>query len=250
MLVPSERHRREDLALWADEYAADLVHGRSARLARLLDQSEQAVVDFMRAGNAYLGVSWGKDSVVVADIVWRVRDRLDHIPTLVWVRVDPISNPDCPAVRDEFFRARVLPYLEIEADWGGDWKGPESGKRTSADGFARARELLGTSRYLSGVRRDESRVRQIITRKLGLVGENTARPLGWWKWSDVFGYLAAQNLPVHPAYAMNGAGRWPREHLRVASLGGHRGTEFGRGEWEREYYGDILRRVEAGRARK
>jgi phosphoadenosine phosphosulfate reductase len=245
VLIPSDRHRKEDLALWRDEYAADLVHGDSPRLARLVDQSERAVVEFMAAGPAYLGVSWGKDSVVVADLVWRVRDRLAHVPTLVWVKVDPIFNPDCPAVRDEFFRTRDLPYLEIPIDWGGGWKRPETGERTSADGFARARETLGTARHISGVRRDESRVREIITKKLGLVGERTARPIGWWRWGDVFGYLAANGLPTHPAYAMNGGGRWPREHLRVASLGGHRGTEFGRREWELEYYGDVIRRAEA-----
>ncbi|TXH99574.1 MAG: hypothetical protein E6Q76_19695 [Rhizobium sp.] len=62
--------------------------------------------------------------------------------------------------------------------------------------------------------------------------------------ADVFAYLAFHGLPVHPNYAMLGAGRWPREYLRTAPLGGKRGDQFGRAEWEREYYGDVLRRLE------
>jgi len=58
--------------------------------------------------------------------------------------------------------------------------------------------------------------------------------------------MNAYNLPVHPAYAMTAGGRWDRKHIRVASLGGQRGAQYGRREWEREYYGDVLRRLEAG----
>ena len=38
-------------------------------------------------------------------------------------------------------------------------------------------------------------------------------------------------------------GRFPRDRIRVASLSGRRGDGMGRAEWEREYYGDVLRRL-------
>ena len=63
---------------------------------------------------------------------------------------------------------------------------------------------------------------------------------------ETFGYLAAHDLPVHPAYAMLGGGRWERDRIRVASLGGRRGDGIGRAEWEREYYSDVLNRLAAG----
>ena len=42
-------------------------------------------------------------------------------------------------------------------------------------------------------------------------------------------------------------GRLDRTHLRVASLGGVRGTEMGRREWEWAYYRDELRALGLGR---
>lgn len=35
------------------------------------------------------------------------------------------------------------------------------------------------------------------------------------------------NLPVHPAYAMLGSGRWPREHIRVGCIDDPEGAEMG-----------------------
>ena len=72
---------------------------------------------------------------------------------------------------------------------------------------------------------------------------NTCAPIGWWTARDVFAYLHLHGLPVHPAYAMTRGGLWPRDRIRVASLGGQRGRGAGREEWERLYYGDELRRI-------
>ena len=69
-------------------------------------------------------------------------------------------------------------------------------------------------------------------------------PISAWRESDVFSYLAKNKLPVHPAYAMLGGGRWPRHRLRVAEIGDTHGTGGGRREWEQEYYGDVLRRLQ------
>lgn len=62
---------------------------------------------------------------------------------------------------------------------------------------------------------------------------------------DVFAYLAARDLPVHPAYAMSHGGRLDRRWLRVGSIGGTRALGRGRMEWESAYYGDV---ITAGRA--
>lgn len=57
---------------------------------------------------------------------------------------------------------------------------------------------------------------------------------------DVFAYLHKHDLPVHPAYAMTMGGFYDRRWLRVSSLGGLRGADRGRAEWEQQYYGDIV----------
>ena len=60
----------------------------------------------------------------------------------------------------------------------------------------------------------------------------SCQPNGHWSARDVFAYLNAHDLPVHPAYAMTFGGALDRGRLRVGTIGGSRGTEFGRAEWE------------------
>ena len=71
-----------------------------------------------------------------------------------------------------------------------------------------------------------------------------ASQLAFWRAADVFAYLAQRGLPVHPAYGYLGGGRWARERLRVAEIGDTHGRLSGRGEWEQEYYGDLLHKIE------
>lgn len=240
-LIPSHRHRPADLTLWVELEAADQLHGRTAAAARRHAQATRAAAEFNKSGNCYASVSWGKDSLVLAHIV---RLAAPTVP-LIWVRVEPIANPDCMAVRDAFLRMFPGPYEEIVVQCRRDRAGWHATGTLEA-GFAKAVQRFG-GRYLNGVRAEEAGYRKIMMRKLGLAGPNTCRPLGWWTAAEIYGHLAVHDLPVHPAYAMLGGGRWDRNHLRVSSLGGRRGDGMGRNEWELEYYGDVLRRLEAGR---
>lgn len=237
MLIPSPRHTDTDLRVWAELEDADRAWGESRRVAWKAAGSMAAIHQFLREGPAYCGVSWGKDSVVLAEMACWVGSQHGLIAPLIWVRVDPVGNPDCPAVRDAFLsRWPHHPYHEIGV--GHDGRGTGRLKK----GFAEVGRRFGL-RHLSGLRADESGGRKISMRHRGLVTEKSCRPLGWWTAADVFGFLAFHGLPVHPAYACLGGGRWLREHLRVATLGGERGSQFGRAEWEREYYGDYLNRL-------
>lgn len=244
MLVHSDRHRPEDLELWKELEAADLAHDRTARVCTAkAERARQEIRRFVETGPCYCSVSWGKDSVVLGDLV---HDVAPSVP-LVWVRVEPIRNPDCADVRDAFLRLHSgCDYHEIEVWCERDEHGWHA-TGTLETGFRLVAARLGASRYLSGIRADESVIRAISLRHRGLATASSCRPLGWWSEADVFAYLGARGLPVHPAYGMLGGGRWDRRHLRVASLGGRRGDQFGRADWEAEYYGDVLRRLQAAR---
>lgn len=75
------------------------------------------------------------------------------------------------------------------------------------------------------------------------MSKNSCRPLAYWTEKEIFAYLAFYDLPIHPNYAMLGGGRFRREKIRV---GPHwMGVQFGNDLWEREYYQDILNRLEA-----
>lgn len=236
MLIPSHRHRASDLDLWREHEAADMVHG-ATRLAEKVARSVDAIREFAATDDAYCGVSWGKDSVVVA---WLVLQVAPHVP-LIWVRPAGAECPGCEEVRDAFLRRFPCTYFEPECP-AKIWNDPTVSNETA---FRPAVDASGTMRRITGVRANESGARKISMRFHGLATENSCRPIGWWDEADVFALHAIEQLPTHPNYAMLGGGRWERRRLRVASLGGEWGTQFGRREWELEYYGDIIRRLEA-----
>lgn len=232
MLIPSERHRPEDLELWAELEEADSVRGVNKRK---VDQSIAEIMSFARNGSCYAGWSGGKDSTVLAHLISRAGV---NVP-LLYVRGVPVANPEILTVRD--FLLPMIPgvhYHEKEIRYANVFMDGRTNAEDTKRFFAAFREM-GT-RHISGIRADESGGRKIRMRQHGLTSKNACAPLGWWTGDDCFAYLAAYGLPVHPSYAMLGAGRWERKHLRVDELGGSGGNAYGRSEWEREYYGDVL----------
>lgn len=244
MLIASARHTAADLALWGELEEAD----RSTPPPDC-ERAVAAVRDFAAAGPCHCGVSWGKDSVVVAHLC-RIAD-----PAVPLVHLRPTNhNPDCDAVRDAYFaafpgqlysevridyadlHARRLPHQDLDR---------ETDRRWYAAIREGARPYRG--RHILGIRADESAGRRMRQRVYGESSPHGCAPITRWSTADVFAYLAVHGLPVHPAYAMLGGGRWSRDRLRVAEIGDTRGTGGGRREWELFYYGDILRRLEAGR---
>lgn len=231
MLIDSPRLHERDRETWRRLERVDAIHARSPGLARHVLRSRSVLSAFLAsAGSAYVGVSWGKDSVVVAHLARRVAPDLP----LVWLRSEPGHNPDCLAVRDAFLADFPRHYHEIITPRWRDERGWHS-TGTMEAGFAEAERRFGP-RHVSGVRATESTARLL---RMARWGESTARtcaPIGWWSAADVFAYLYTNGLPVHPAYAMSQGGTWDRERIRVASLGEKHGRGMGRHEWERHYY--------------
>lgn len=231
-----------DLAAWRRAEKADPIIARSAIHQRRLQRSKLSLLEFAQQGPCYCGVSWGKDSVVVAHLVVELAAQSGPVVPLVWVRVEPICNPHCTLVRDTFLAMFPShPYDEIRSDCWRDSRGWHA-SGTLERGFALAEKKHG-KRHVSGVRGEESSSRQRRCMANGESTERTCAPLAWWGSDDVFAHLHANGLPVHPAYAMSLGGLLDRGRLRVSSLGGKRGTGHGRLEWERAYYPDKLREI-------
>lgn len=233
MLIASPRHTPEDLRVWTSVSRVDRAWG--LRLDRKIDRAVEALRAFAAAGPCYAGVSWGKDSVTLAHLV---ASQGLSVP-LVWLRWEPMSNPDCKLVRDAFLSAWRVEYHEIVAryEWRERWVNVDD--EHDRDGFRPARDRFGP-RHVSGIRAEESRGRAIRCAVWGESSPNTCAPLARWTALDVFGYLARYELPIHPAYAMTMGGALDRLHLRVDCLGGDTGTGHGRREWEWTYYRDEM----------
>lgn len=237
-LIMSPRHSKADLECWKEMERADKSHANSAMLRRNWDRCVESVVEFRRYGQCHCSVSWGKDSILAA----YASIMADRTIPLCWIRVEPFRSPECVAVRDAFLKMfPFASYDEVVIECPKD----EFGYHAKGS-LERGIELMDKKhgpRTILGIRASESSRRFLSVFHDGIITKNRCRPCALLSTKDVFGLLYKFNLPVHPAYAMTGNGRWPREHLRVSSLCGKRGQEFGRWEWEREFYGDELRRL-------
>lgn len=240
MLLRCERHTLADLNHWTVLEEADLVHGKRMISTDKQTIAVQQIHSFASLGRCYIATSWGKDSIAIAHlfVLSGVRIPLVHI-----VQAGPLKDPYQSVTRDAFLSKYACEYHEIIVR--GDNCIPANGGRAPqlTKGIKQAAKQFGTRRYISGLRADESGVRKIRAR--AGIPAGSCWPICWWTTSDVFGWIAYHDLPLHPAYGMTGGGRWNREHLRVSTIGGPKGNQFGRAEWEREYYGDVLRRSEA-----
>jgi phosphoadenosine phosphosulfate reductase len=240
VLILSKRLTKRDLETWRLAEDRDRVHCQRAAFKRRVKQARDALVAFTAsAARAYIGVNWGKDSVVVAHLaVWLKREKRRTLP-LVWLRSEPGYNPDCLAVRDEFRRMfPEMPYDEIATPRRKDADGWHS-TGTMEAGFEEATRRYGL-RHVSGVRSEEGTARALRMYRWGESTEHTCAPIGWWTSKDVFAYLYVNGLPVHPAYAMTQGGLWERDRLRVASIDETQGRGRGRAEWEAHYYPDVV----------
>ena len=228
MLIPSDRHTAADLELWKELEAADLRRDVCVMTPMLL------LNEFTKRP-CYCSVSWGKDSVCIASFIGLY---YPQVP-LVWVRPEGAEMPGCEEVRDVFLkRFPKLVYHEPVCP-AEIWHDESVSNQTA---FRPAVDAVGTTRRIVGVRADESGKRKLSMRHHGQATEQVCRPIGWLKVDDVFALLAQQRMPVHPAYAMLGGGRYDRRHLRVDSLGGPWADSFGRNEWEQEYFQDVINR--------
>lgn len=245
MLIHSDRHRPEDLELWSELEAGDREHGKRRQHLVMVDRSLEVIRRFAATGPCYCGVSWGKDSVVVAHLC------LLTDPSIPLIHLRPSNhNPDCDAVRDDYFRRFPgQAYYEVRVDYGDlhaqNLPVHELDRATDKRWYAAIRESgrQYRGRHVLGIRSEESGGRRLRQMIWGESSPNGCAPITRWSTADVFAYLAANRLPVHPVYAMLGGGRWPRDRLRVAEIGDTHGTGSGRREWELEYYGDIIRRL-------
>lgn len=244
-LIEDPRHSAADMMRWAKLNRYDRAFSQSAALRRKEAAALSAMRDFLeeRGGTGYVGVSWGKDSTVLAHLAYQLEQETGWALPLVWIKVRPIFNPDCLAVRDVFLeRYPMRHYREVTVDCWRDEDGWHA-RGTLESGADLAAARYGDA-YISGIRGDESSSRTLRMMRWGVSSKRTCAPLGYWHGVDIFAYLERHDLPVHPAYGFSMNGVLDRDRLRVASLGGKRGDGMGRKEWERMYYRQHMHVIE------
>lgn len=234
-LIVTSKHSRRDLEAWGRIEREAKATSATLEYSGLVDEAKGAVDGFQAIGGGYLGVSWGKDSMVVAHMT------RPHDTPMVWVRIDPMANPECAIVRDRFLARFPSVYVEIPSPCrrgNGTWHATGTLER----GFAMAAERFG-DRHISGVRGEESSVRRLTVRRNGTLSRSTCRPLAHWRAIHVFTYMIQHELPIHPAYGYTMDGVLDPRRLRVDTLGCKFGDGMGRAEWESRYYRERLSEI-------
>lgn len=239
-LIDSPRLTARDRDRWATLARYDGALAARLPLGAMADRARAVITDFATAP-CYASTSWGKDSTVVAHLA----ATSGTVLPLVYVRMRRWENPDCLAVRDRFLEAfgHLVDYCEYWVDggprwWEADVSDLKSGSHVGRQ-FAEAERQHG-HRHISGVRAEESRMRAMAMGRWGEAGPHAARPIGRWSAVEVFAYLHAHDLPIHPAYAMSMGGAHDRRWLRVSPIGGITQAHKQRAAWEAAYYPELV----------
>lgn len=206
--------------------AADLVYARTLEHRRRVAAAQQRLTDALARGR--FGVSWsgGKDSTVVLALL-RARD-----PTAPAALFDSgVELPETYTLAAQLGVAIITPRLSAReiAHYVGWWGAPAPVDRgcpfdvkavlieEPAETFVVRARLTGLA---VGLRAEESRARRWVSRRQGPLYRARNRtwyvlPLLDWTADDVWAYIAAQELPYHPAYDRMAALGLPRARWRL-----------------------------------
>lgn len=236
-LIQSQRHTVRDLEHWRSFERVDRVTGRRLARGPKPQRAIEQIQRFASEGSCYLSTSWGKDSVVAAHLF--VLAGVDA-PMVHIVQEGPHKDPDQSLVRDAFLeRFPHVDYHEIVVE--PQTREQDADKKTPAlqVGIKRASKQF-SPRWIGGLRAAESGVRKRAASKRT---KGSCWPIARWSAAEVYGWLAYNDLPVHPAYACTQGGMWDRDWIRVSIIGGQKGRTHGRRAWEWAYYPEVMERL-------
>jgi phosphoadenosine phosphosulfate reductase len=174
------------------EREAFLAYSQLPKFKRRVDEALDVIKEALAIAPGYVGVSWGKDSVVLAHLCQQVdRDVLAiNIGDLLEDLQDNYSEVS-RAYCDRF----NLNYQQFFYDESTD------------GGFFTQIQKLYELRPMAfiGCRAQENKRRASAIKKYGLIhqyksGNWRAFPLAYWSWRDVWAYICLHNLPYLNSY--------------------------------------------------
>jgi phosphoadenosine phosphosulfate reductase len=239
MLLITTKHSRSDLKAWDNVcYQYQLYYKlNNKKLDKKLNKSLNLIkLFFQNHQNCYASISWGKDSTILAYLIY-----LSQLPIPCVQTVCYTTNPDNELVKNDFCANYDIDYHEVFSD-------DSVLDRFSFDQsvinkfFEPVKVIFGNHKIL-GIRGDESNIRKYQQIKYKGITSTSCHPLIHWSLDDVFSFLINKNIPIHPVYGYSMGGLIPLKDLRVDTLGDIRGRDRGRKEWENIYYQDELKQM-------
>lgn len=244
MLILSERLTKKDIEAWRDSEQIDAMRCKTKEYKSRLAKTRESIKEFVKSREDkrfYGGISFGKDSLVMATLMREV------CPDMKIVNIRNIENfnPDSYKIEDILKESGLLSHDYEVCPYDYRFADDTYYKNGKPYKWFNILSDLKTKygAHITGIRADESAKRERRIRVFGLETEHSFAPLAYMKVHDIFAFLYENNLPVHPVYAMTRGGEFDKYRLRVSAIGNPEGRGVGRLIWEKEYYGDILNRM-------
>jgi 3'-phosphoadenosine 5'-phosphosulfate sulfotransferase (PAPS reductase)/FAD synthetase len=201
---------------------------------------------------AAVGVSGGKDSVAMCHIV------AQHCrPTIIW-NDSGLELPDSEQIVNELATqlglqvivARGVDALARKMEIGAEAARAQTTKTDSLCIIGPVRKALtdiAAKVEFVGLRKAESKRRRAVISKYGPMydskrwGCGIAWPMRHWQAADIFAYIDAHRLPLHPAYTRT---QWQeRDSIRVSWAWDSNRENQGDIEYLRRFYPQIFSRI-------
>lgn len=162
-----------------------------------IESSNEIISQSLALAPGYVGISWGKDSVVLLHLVQQI-------------------CPDIPAISFTHpERELIANYAEVEGEYCQRFN--PNLLNLSMEGDHVPDKVNGARLWdtypvaLLGIRKEESQKRSIAIGRYGVIhqyqsgvkkGSWRSFPLAYWTWQDVWAYIASNDLPSLNAYAL------------------------------------------------
>ena len=169
-----------------------LLWAKLPQFKRLVSLSRQCVEMMLRDyQDSYVSNSWGKQSIVMAHLVWSVNPK---VPNVHFTGEDAEIISNFSEVRDEFLSRMHIPYIERKRETHLREAIEAYNSDVNPQGY-----FVGLCAYESKgrTRSIENSRNQILMLKNGVA---RCTPIGWWTQEDLAAYIATYELPMLNTY--------------------------------------------------
>lgn len=184
------------------------------RYKSLVDRTKDVIAEISDKGNFYLSCSFGKDSIVLYDLVSNV------IPDIAVTMIDDgVSYLDIDYEMITDYSKSMRDFIKFnwnKLDFMNSSENPYSGNALHTDMFYPIIEWLKDNPkigFFMGLRKQESTVRKISIFQHGVIHQyKTGKQVGMWRgvplqdWTvdDIGAYTVSNNLPILDIYKKMG----------------------------------------------
>lgn len=227
---------------------AYLAHSQTRRFGRMVERSQETIHRALnRCHNPYLAYSTGKDSTVMADLVWSIA------PDVPAVYFDAhCAFPESLALIERMGQIRRVirwecePFMETLARVGGPMADTCEAETMRSTVYRPIKSLLEEYHFDSvfvGLRSDESSGRMLLAKNRGDLFYNgrdgiiECLPVLYWRYDDIWAYIVSRGIDYNAAYDTMEA--MPLRDRRISYWAGETGHTKGRWSWLRQRYPDL-----------